>query len=1407
MSESYKPAGNKPKPILQRKFFFIIAFFLQIQALFGQPVIDSFSPRSGPIGTMVTIQGRNFDPAPANNIVFFGAVQAKVSSATGNLLVVAVPTGATFQPITVTSSGLTSYSAYPFIVTFSQGAFTLGNVFTQKVDFDGGPTPGETFIGDFDGDGKADLVIANNNSYYISILQNTGAIGTISLTPRITYLTLANAISVCAADLDGDGRLDLAVACIDANGIAIFRNTGVVDSIAFGPKLSYDVGLQPTCIAVRDLDGDGRPDLVVINSGSNSISVFRNTSTIGNISFAPKVDFPCGPYPLKASIADLDQDGKPDLAVINRYGNSVSLFKNTCTPGIISFAAKVDYSTNSRPIAISIGDLDGDGNNDLVITNADTLHSVSIFRNMGGATLSFAPRQDLDAGAYPLNVAIADLNGDGKPDLAVPNVYDGKVTLLTNTSNIGLIYFAAKIEYSISPGDLPFLAIGDLDQNGKPDLALSNSTYGKISVFRNLGNEPRVTSFTPTFAGPGATITINGTNFTAASSVDFGGTTAASFAVLNDSVITAVVASGATGNVSVTTANGTGGLNGFSFTSQLVITSFSPAMGPAGTMVTVQGANFDANPLNNFVYFGPVKATIAKGNTTSLTFPIPPGGSFSQISVTTHGLTTYSNQSFTVIFPGAAPIFNPRTFAPKKDFVAGPYPQKICIGDLDGDGKPDLAVSNYASNTISIFKNTSLSGLVSFEPQIDYVSGNNPSQISMADLDGDGRIDIIVANTHSNTISVFRNTSSGGKISFARKLDFATIERPLSLSVGDLDGDGRPDFIVGNVDSSTISIFKNTSSPGMISFESKNQFPVLSFPIEVYLRDFDGDGKPDLVVIPINSWLVGVYRNTSTIDSISFTYVTELAANTDPFTLSSADMNGDGKPDLIVGNSSANTFSIYCNTGYPGSISFRYQQQFVLGAPNTLSVGDLDGDGKPDLAASNPAANRVDLFKNITNNLFTFDFAGLSFSTGNYPIGISIADLDGDGKPELASANYSTNTITILRNTVGEASVVPSGANPVSDTIIVNRPIIDSVVQTYNGQPFVQRHYDIQPISNPAHSTATITLFFLQSEFDNFNAFPSHGPDLPTNPTDTAGIANLRIYQYHGLSATNLPGGYSGPGIEINPDDSNIIWNPDTQFWEVTFNVNGFSGFFLSSKGFLFIAPSAPTIRAGGDTVFCKGDSVALISSAPSNNHWYKNDTLISAATDSIYQVNTSGRYSASTTTNGMASPRSISIEVTVKPVPDKPTIARSGTNLVSSSVLGNQWYREEALINSANNQVYKPLNGGNYTVKVTMESCTGPESDKYYFSDTALINMDSTHFVKLNPNPAKGSVTLSFNVEGSTTLNLCIIDLQGRRCEVFENLMNGAAIDITKLVSGIYIVKISSGNGKLSYVLKLIKQ
>jgi hypothetical protein len=146
------------------------------------------------------------------------------------------------------------------------------------------------------------------------------------------------------------------------------------------------------------------------------------------------------------------------------------------------------------------------------------------------------------------------------------------------------------------------------------------------------------------------------------------------------------------------------------------------------------------------------------------------------------------------------------------------------------------------------------------------------------------------------------------------------------------------------------------------------------------------------------------------------------------------------------------------------------------------------------------------------------------------------------------------------------STIFASGANPVTGNI-TTKVWVDIGVPTFRGSHFVARHYEITPALNASLATGSVKLYFLQSEFNAFNA--TNAPlKLPANPTDAAGIANIRIGKYSGTSTDNsgLPGSYTGSSTIIDPTDNNIIWNAVESRWEISFDVNGFSGFILQSQ-------------------------------------------------------------------------------------------------------------------------------------------------------------------------------------------------------------------------------------------------
>jgi MBG domain (YGX type)/YDG domain/FG-GAP-like repeat/Secretion system C-terminal sorting domain/IPT/TIG domain/FG-GAP repeat len=713
------------------------------------PAITSFSPTSGTAGTTVTIIGANFNIVPTNNIVFFGATKATVSKANDTSLTVSVPTGATYQPISVTdiTTGLTAYAAKPFITTYTGGTAFNSSSFVAKVDYSTGSTHSIS-VGDLDGDGKPDLAVANFGSNKVSVFRNTstsGAITAISFAAKVDYATGSSPNNVSIVDMDGDGKPDLVVSNYGSNTVSIYRNTSTSGAISFAAKVDYATGSYPLSFSIGDLDGDGKPDFAVANNGSNTVSVFRNTSTSGTISFAAKVDYTTGLGPYSVSICDLDGDGKSDLAIANEYSNTVSVFRNTSTSGIInasSFDVKVDFTTGSFPLSVSIGDLDGDGKPDLAVANSNS-NTVSVFRNTSISGVinasSFAAKVDYATGSDPNSFSIGDLDGDGKPDLAVVDYLSNKVSVLKNTSRSDTISFAAKVDYIT--GTTPItVSIGDLDGDGKPDLAIANFGSNTVSILRNINAPPAISSFSPTSGVFGSTVTIKGDYFKGATAVSFGGLAADTFTVVSDTSITAIVATGSSGNVSVTTPRGTASLAGFVFYPAPEINLFSPTSGITGTTITIAGTGLTGASV---VTFGGTAATsFTVISDTSITAIVASGTSGS-IEVTTPGGTavkagftyklsqtitfgalsavTYGDSNFKIIATGGA-SGNPVIFTSSDPTVA------TCTG-TNGD-----TVTIVKAGSCTISANQAGDGIYYMATQVSQSLTVNPKAITVTGI-------------------------------------------------------------------------------------------------------------------------------------------------------------------------------------------------------------------------------------------------------------------------------------------------------------------------------------------------------------------------------------------------------------------------------------------------------------------------------------------------------------------------------------------------------------------------------------------------------------------------------------------------------------------------------------------------
>jgi hypothetical protein len=677
---------------------------------------------------------------------------------------------------------------------------------------------------------------------------------------------------VALADFNRDGITDAAVAR-EYVGIAIMFG---VEGGLLTPPSSTLAGAEP---ATGDVNGDGNVDIVSHDYDFSQVFIVvflgNGDSTFGNPIRTSIQDVPMATasspvdYFGHLGVADFDGDGLDDVVMLGG-GNAFTVFLSDGTGG---FGTKRQIALEDYPRRLAVGDLDGDYLQDILIASSST-PIVSVY--LGRSDGSFVRQASIDVGGLPTSVDVGDVNGDGRQDILVPT-YTEYRTRLTVWHGRGDGTFVPTTQPEVIGSEF---GSGDFDGDGHTDVLVSDYLSG-------YGSGPVAILFGQSDGTLGPELRLPSGGF-------FGLVSVADMD--QDGKDDLVLANRVAGTITALLSNGDGTFGG-----QISLPGIGQSSAVAVDfnqdgrldLATTDYGTFD--PSGNQLDPGHVRILLGRGDGTfDAQDPVPAGGFAEWIAAEDLNGDDRPDLVVTHSAPAGVSLLLSQgdgNFATAVLLDQGIFPSGVAIADINGDGKQDLAVTDVSLRYVSVRLGN---GDGSFGPEARFGCGEGAAGIVSADFDGDGRQDVAVVSTNTagqgTRVTILLGRANGSLLLRA-SLNLGTT--PSSVAVADFNHDGNFDLAV-SVDHQ-VSIFLGAGSG---SFTLKGSATAGRFPVAVQAADLDSDGDIDLVTASGFSEGIVLMRGNG-----DGTFgPSEHVAVRQPFWLTPADLNGDGRTDLAVIN-------------------------------------------------------------------------------------------------------------------------------------------------------------------------------------------------------------------------------------------------------------------------------------------------------------------------------------------------------------------------------------------------------------------------------------------------------------------------------------------------------------------------
>jgi hypothetical protein len=711
--------------------------------------------------------------------------------------------------------------------------------------------------------------------------------------------------------------------------------------VSFIARRDFGLGTgltNPVFATVADMDGDKNLDVLVSSNQGLILMKGDGTGRLG-----PGVNLL--PGALNAVVAgDFNNDGIMDLAVgknvgvVILYGDGKGGYMQMLIP------------QSSVVLSLTVDDFNRDDFPDLLVTNSTASGAVTLFRGLESGEFDLANPERYPVGTAgnptPRFVTSVDLNGDKYPDAVVANQ-----TNVINTNDVTvLLWNPAQDQFDVATpyvtglaNSLPnFIATGDFNNDGHEDVVLANLQGQSISIFFGDGTGrigPRPPDRPPTMVvGQNPYVVTEDFN--------------------SDGFVDIAVSNSTLNGVSIFDGNRQGVLGS--------PRNFAVGLGPR----TLATGDFNGDDIVDLV--------VANFNSSSVTVLLGDGQG---------GFLTGEQRS------GLGPAY-------------------MATGDLNGDSLPDLVVINRDANTISIYMASPGGG---FNPPITIDPkrvGVGPLAVVIGDMDGDNKPDLVVA--YLSTVKIFFGDGQG---QFPRIQSIRGVGPGITaLAVKDFNRDGKLDIAIASLSMTpnTVTVLLQNQ---MGEFDNQTNFRVQTQPRFIIAEDFNGDNYPDLAVANFgtNPGSVSILLNDQTglfQDARNISLGTGAAQ---PISMVAGDFDADGKLDLAITNAASNNISILLGDGQGGFDVGTPPRRIITTTPSSITTADFNGDGIPDLAVVNRQLNATSVFLSDGQGGFML---GGSFGVGIQGTSgyITSLDINQDGLMDLLCVNYVGNSISLLIN-------------------------------------------------------------------------------------------------------------------------------------------------------------------------------------------------------------------------------------------------------------------------------------------------------------------------------------------------------------------------------------------------------